>query len=309
MNANCVLFSGGRTSGFMLRSMLDDNSDYRDKYITIFCNTGKERSETLDFVHEVETKWDVPVVWLEYTRISACEIPPGIFPTPRRNTNLAKAVERGDDAHWFKVVDYETANRDGKPFEAMLSWAKSLPNPVSRVCSTQLKIRTSMRYLFSLGIKQYSPSIGIRADEAHRSIEILASCDSYETPKFPLIEGGIIESNVNTFWKFNDFDLRLKNYEGNCDLCFLKAKWKRIQLIKDNPDMPKWWKDQETNKAKILGAGSRGAFFQLGNSYEKLEKMALRQNLEQELELDFSEQDIPCSCAERGFVNSDKEEV
>ena len=31
----------------------------------VFANTGKEAPETLDFVHEVSEKWDVPINWLE----------------------------------------------------------------------------------------------------------------------------------------------------------------------------------------------------------------------------------------------------
>src|SRR5262249_19633664 len=46
-----VSFSGGRTSGYMLRRILDAFAGRMpDGGKVIFCNTGKERPETLDFV-------------------------------------------------------------------------------------------------------------------------------------------------------------------------------------------------------------------------------------------------------------------
>lgn len=145
-----LLFSGGRTSGMMLRRMLDAYPNYRNEYLTIFCNTGKEMPETLDFVHEVETRWSVPIVWVEYARKLASEIPAGIFPTPRRNANLARAAANSETTHWYKIVTHETASRKGEPFNELLEWMAALPNVVSRGCSMQLKIRTAMRYLLSL---------------------------------------------------------------------------------------------------------------------------------------------------------------
>ena len=47
-----INFSGGRTSGFMLRKILDafDNK-LPDDLPVCFANTGKEMPQTLDFVH------------------------------------------------------------------------------------------------------------------------------------------------------------------------------------------------------------------------------------------------------------------
>ena len=46
-----VSFSGGRTSGYMLRRILDAHGGMLpDHAKVVFANTGKERPETLDFV-------------------------------------------------------------------------------------------------------------------------------------------------------------------------------------------------------------------------------------------------------------------
>ena len=61
-----ISFSGGRTSAYMLRRVLDANNGLPDCARVLFCNTGKEDEATLNFIHAVETKWCVPIIWLEY---------------------------------------------------------------------------------------------------------------------------------------------------------------------------------------------------------------------------------------------------
>lgn len=305
---NVLLCSGGRTSGLMLRKQIDSTPDYKEEWITIFCNTGKERNETLDFVHEIETRWEVPIVWVEYHRVPAYSIPANIFPTPRRNLNLAKAAASGEDTHWFKVVNYDTASRNGEPFDELLNWMKPLPNVVSRGCSMQLKIRTAMRYLFSLGQKEYISNIGIRLDESHRTLQILANCDSFEHPEFPLVRGGFTLSDVTSFWRNNDFDLKLKSYEGNCDLCFLKAKWKRVLLVQEHPESLKWWKDWEAKKA--TQSDGQGVVFRLGESYLEIERLSKEptERIRKQIAAELT-QDIACTCAEKAFEQLEMDEI
>ncbi|KPW99803.1 Phage-related protein [Pseudomonas savastanoi] len=97
-----VSFSGGRTSAYMLRQVLDANDDLDDLIVT-FANTGKEHPATLDFVNECARRWQVLIVWLEYR----------------------------DDDLGFAIVTYETASRDGEPFEALIRKRSYLPNTVT----------------------------------------------------------------------------------------------------------------------------------------------------------------------------------
>ena len=286
-------FSGGLTSGLMLRRELDKNPNFRDEFTICFCNTGKERDETLDFVHEVETRWQVPIVWLEYKRFPASTIPSEVFPTEQRQKNH---LAIGDGlTHWFRIVNYETASRKGQPFDDLLSWAEPLPNVVGRYCSTQLKIRSIMRYAFSMGWKEFSPHIGIRKDESHRKLQILQSCETFIHPVFPLIDDNITVKDVNEFWSKQPFTLQLKNYEGNCDLCFLKSDWKRRRIMRDNPARANWWIEKE---ADAQAHAKSGATFRYGETYAGVLSDALHP------EFDFdsaNDNDIPCSCAEKGF--------
>jgi 3'-phosphoadenosine 5'-phosphosulfate sulfotransferase (PAPS reductase)/FAD synthetase len=55
-----ISFSGGRTSGYMLWHILDAyDGKLPDDVHVCFANTGKEREETLRFVHECGSRWGV----------------------------------------------------------------------------------------------------------------------------------------------------------------------------------------------------------------------------------------------------------
>jgi hypothetical protein len=116
-----ISFSGGRTSGFMLWNIIQAHGGTlpEDVYVT-FANTGKEAPETLDFVHEIGEKWGVKIHWLE----------------------LYFGEER--PVYRTKEVTYETASRNGEPFEALLDRRKYLPNPVTRFCTSELKIKVKL---------------------------------------------------------------------------------------------------------------------------------------------------------------------
>jgi hypothetical protein len=42
----------------------------------------------------------------------------------------------GEKQWKFRVVDHQTASRQGEPYEALLRERKYLPNPVTRFCTT-----------------------------------------------------------------------------------------------------------------------------------------------------------------------------
>jgi 3'-phosphoadenosine 5'-phosphosulfate sulfotransferase (PAPS reductase)/FAD synthetase len=57
-----VSFSGGRTSGYMLRRILD--AGLRPDVHVVFADTGKERDETYAFVRACARQWAVPIAWV-----------------------------------------------------------------------------------------------------------------------------------------------------------------------------------------------------------------------------------------------------
>ena len=102
-----ISVSGGRTSAFMLRQVLDAHGgSLPTDVVAVFCNTGLEHAATYEFLRDISERWGCPIVWLEY--------------------------ERQANAHGFKIVDFESADRTGKPFSDIITARGMLPNPRMR---------------------------------------------------------------------------------------------------------------------------------------------------------------------------------
>jgi 3'-phosphoadenosine 5'-phosphosulfate sulfotransferase (PAPS reductase)/FAD synthetase len=243
----CISFSGGRTSAYMLYKVLEAHGGQlpKDAFVC-FANTGKEDEATIQFVHDCATNWNVPIVWLEY----------------------AEAEEKKD--RW-KQVTYETASRNGEPFEQMINRKKYLPNTFARFCTQELKIIPITRYLNSLGIEDFVTFVGIRADEPRRVAKMRDNKDIKETP---LAKDGVSVADVLNFWDSQPFNLNTVTVNGNsllsnCDLCFLKKADHLISLIRDKPDRAVWWAGME----KKVGA----RFNQAHPSYSEMQEFNSRQ--------------------------------
>lgn len=220
-----IAFSGGRTSAYMLWRILQSNKGLPEDTVVIFANTGKEAEETLDFVNSCSVNWNVPITWLEYR----------------------------DNEIQFEKVTYETASRNGEPFEALIKKKNYLPNAMVRFCTIDLKILTLERYLKSLGWTEWENMIGIRADEPRRVSKIRANPSDGRKGvhrTMPLASDNISKFDVMNFWNAQPFDLKLPNlngttYHGNCDLCFLKKPNVLFSLILEKPERANWWIEME----------------------------------------------------------------
>lgn len=86
----CISFSGGRTSAYLLRKVLDAHGGTLPPGVhALFANTGKEHPATLDFVRDCGERWGVPIVWLEYDgrSSSATRCPPTGGPSASRSNS------------------------------------------------------------------------------------------------------------------------------------------------------------------------------------------------------------------------------
>lgn len=285
-----VSFSGGRTSGLMLYKFLEAYGGKMPEHSkVVFCNTGKEREETLQFVERCSLEWGVEITWLEY-RYNKFDVPK-VHQYKNGNTRDIQGE------HTFVVVDYATASRNGEPLENAINARYAyLPNVVSRYCTVECKIRTTQRYLISLGWDRYVNAIGLRADEPHR-VERLRTTNrhSNEAPFAPLDEAGIELSDVEAFWRTQPFKLEIEPHEGNCDLCFLKGKGKLLRILRDRPELAEWWIKQE-ERIVILSSKPDGAKFRRGNSYKSLLAESKQPGLFDLLEDD--ELSIACHCTD-----------
>jgi hypothetical protein len=261
-----ISFSGGRTSAYMLYHVLQaHNGKLPEDAIVVFANTGKEHNATLQFVKDCETNWNVKINWVEFE----------------------------DNETGFKIVNFDTAARNGEPFEAVIKKYNKLPNPAQRWCTGILKIRTIHKYIKSLGWEHSEQDnndfVGIRYDEARRWAKM-------PIEKTPLVSAKVVKQNIFDFWSNQSFDLQLpiingETVGGNCDLCFLKSMPKVVSLIKQEPERALWWAKMEKSIIPIAG-NSAHRFRQDRPSYQQFIDNNINQyNL-------FNDEDIPCFCGD-----------
>lgn len=235
-----ISFSGGRTSGYMLYHILQaHNGTLPDDVYVTFANTGKEMPETLDFVRDCGEHWGIKIHWLQMK----------IFDE--------RPIYRTEE------VTYETAARNGEPFAALIERKKMLPNPVTRFCTSELKIMPMKRFMKERGYKDWYNVIGLRYDEPRRVGKQKRANDSGANPwesLTPLYDAKATVQDVFKFWEASNFDLNLPNHggktlAGNCDLCYLKGMKTITSILKERPDLADWWVEQE-NKIEKLNVGT-----------------------------------------------------
>lgn len=141
------------------------------------------------------------------------------------------------------IVSYLTASRDGKPFRELIEKRKYLPNRVARFCTQDLKIRPMKKYCQKiLGWDHWDNLVGIRYDEPRRWNKS-KSVERNEVFGIvhPLVDWKITKKDVLDYWDKMPFNLELKEYEGNCDICFLKGKKKKQMIAREHPEKFDWW--------------------------------------------------------------------
>lgn len=276
--------SGARTSGKMMHDILDaHDGKLPDDVIVTFQNTGKEDDRTLVFVNEMDKRWGLNVVYLEYDRV------------------YGQAKEKP----WFKVVDFETAARNGEPFDMMLEYFAQyrrtekdappiLPNFSNNLCTGHLKIRVAEKYMRSLGFDRWDCIIGIRRDEPRRYHKMMAANakgNSRWESVCPPYEAGVTKEDVADFWNRQPFDLGIDSDLGNCDLCWKKSEDKIYRAIIEDPSRVVWWSGTEEKFGQV--------FRQDRPKYEHLgwyaERMATQESFDFE---PYITEDIDCFCGD-----------
>jgi 3'-phosphoadenosine 5'-phosphosulfate sulfotransferase (PAPS reductase)/FAD synthetase len=239
-----ISFSGGRTSGYMLYQIIQAHSGHLPTdVIPCFANTGKERPETLRFVQDCDDYWGNQVHWVEWR----------------------------DNKEGFEKVGSNSASRNGEPFAALIKKKGMPPNWQARFCTSFLKVMAMTAFARSLGWASgnYGEVIGLRYDEGLRIFKMLERNEKDGRKCLaPLAKAKVTERDVLAFWDRQGFDLNLKPGEGNCDLCFLKGRGLRKEIIRSSPGIEKWWSEQEQ---------SVNGFFDHRDSYAGLAQEVRRQ--------------------------------
>ena len=205
----CVAFSGGETSGYMAQYLKNHKQDEYEM-VFIFANTGQENEETLKFVDQCDKEFNLNVIWLE----------------AKINPKLGKGTR-------WNIVTYETASRNGEPFEDGIK-KLGLPNMNNNWCTRDLKLVPIQRYVsMELGWKNYWTAIGIRNDEIDRVSATRLEQKLY----YPLVEDlPMSKPKINFWWSQQKFRLKLKGYEGNCKWCWKKSDNKLMTIAIERPE-------------------------------------------------------------------------
>ena len=265
-----ISFSGGRTSGYMLRRILDVGLE-PDVHI-LFCNTGKEDNRTLDFVNECSRRWNVPIRWLEYRRryLPTYKSADVAATTARIRAALGfdfPKLPEGAQEPGFVEVTYETAARTTDPMSpehpfTNLIAMSGVPNAATRLCSTEMKTRIMAKFMRAQGYAYWTNVVGIRADEPNRVRKMRVQPPERWENEVPLADAKVTVAEVLDFWARQPFDLALSNdpematYQGNCDLCMLKTQDKKVRLERETPGAVSWWERVE----QISGSTFRPAY-------------------------------------------------
>jgi hypothetical protein len=250
-----ISFSGGRTSAYMTNILLNCEK-YKEKfeYIIVFANTGKEHEGTLEFVRDCEINFGHKIHWIE---------------AKHKKDDGSLFTKKG----WgvgFKEVTFETASRNGEPFEEMIS-VLGIPCSAAPFCSDQLKRKPIEKYLKSIGWKKFYKAIGIRVDEIDRMNP------KYKKKRivYPLIkEYPTTKIEILRWWYNHTFNLKIPTNLGNCDICWKKSFKILVQNTKDYPQRFEWWQ-RMINKYSHLSRNNDKTitFFRGGKSIKELFEM------------------------------------
>jgi 3'-phosphoadenosine 5'-phosphosulfate sulfotransferase (PAPS reductase)/FAD synthetase len=247
-----ISFSAGETSAWMTYYLLrvkykcvwddtlqlhvgfDEETEEVVHAIVTFANTGQENEETLVFARECDTHFGFNSVWLE--AVPRFKIGGVVL-------KVAENLDKALNTNWFgsrlstthKVVNFETANRDGLVYESAIA-RYGIFNRNNPGCTRELKLRPMSSYVKSRGWKTgtYYSAVGLRIDEMdrinedHKELKLLYPAITMRPMSKPQING---------FWVLQPFRLMLKGYQGNCKWCFKKSMDKLWQLARESPEI------------------------------------------------------------------------
>lgn len=262
-----VSFSGGRTSAYMSKWLIDNKSDEYD-LIFVFMNTGQEHEKTLEFVNKCDVAFGLNLIWIE---------------------GVTHHGERKGGTH--KVVSYDSASRNGEPFEDMIK-KYGIPNKSYPHCNRELKLNPFNSLMKDLGLSKAKRAIGIRVDEIDRmSVHAKANSIIYPLIKFK----ATTKSEIILWWKEQSFDLEIEEHYGNCVTCWKKSIRKLMTISKQDPNRFKFFEDcEKLYPSHGFGDDSRVFFRErrsVGDIFEKASKPFVEfteRKYEHQIELDIA---------------------
>lgn len=208
--------SGGRSSAMMARHIQISEKYKEYEKLFVFCNTGLERPETIQFLKDQIKYWDLPLYLIE-----------GVY-------SLKKGVGVKS-----KIVDFETMDMEGKPFSQAIEqlnkneWC-GVPNEAIPYCSDYLKKRVSHHFAKKVfGTTKYISAIGFRLEDMPKRVT-WKEVKMNKKEIFPLLTdfgNAVDQFELNRFFNGEEFKLQIHSEIGNCVYCQKKSDRNLIKAI------------------------------------------------------------------------------
>lgn len=211
-----VNVSGGRSSAMMARHIQtsDKYKDYEKLYV--FCNTGLERPETIQFLKDQINYWELPLYLIE-----------GVY-----STKKGVGVKS-------KLVDFNTMDMKGKTFSQAIEQVNKndfsgVPNEASPFCSDYLKKRVAHHFAKNVfGTTKYISAIGFRREDMPKRVT-WKEVKLNKKEIFPLLTdfgNAVDQFELNRFFDKEKFKLKIHSSIGNCVYCQKKSDRNLIEAI------------------------------------------------------------------------------
>lgn len=246
-----VAFSGGRTSGYM-SYWIKRYLSHLYEPIFVYANTGLEHEKTLEFIDKVDKHLELNLIWVE-----------------------AKVYHNERKACGYNLVSYETASRNGEPFEEVIK-KYGLPNQNFLHCTRELKNNPIKAWKQDNGYKDSRIALGIRYDEFRR---VKARPDAI----YPLATiSKTTKEDILKYWSKQPFDLEIEEHYGNCVSCYKKSDKKLKMIADENPNYFDFFIDMENKYETIKpkdGEDKRIIFRNYRTAYEVKNNLKLPDNI------------------------------
>lgn len=237
-----VTVSGGRSSAMMARHIQTSDKYKNFEKVYVFCNTGMERYETIQFLKDIEKHWELPLVKIE-----------GVY-----SSVMGEGVR-------YKIVDWDNLNMTAKPFSEMIAHKNKgifggMPSLDAPYCSENLKTSVAKKLCDDLfGVNNYIKSIGFRKEDMPKRITF-AEIKEDKKRIFPLLtdfEKPISQIDLNEWWDKQPFKLGIHGKFGNCELCWKKSDANLIDVIRNGTRFIDWYREHEQKYGNTSFRGNK----------------------------------------------------
>ena len=150
------------------------------------------------------------------------------------------------------MVDYDSASRRGEPFAMLIRAHKLLPNAHKRISAADLKVETAARFA-QTRLGWWPAAAALDPGHSPRRAATVGQGPVGGVPDRvpPSSTRTSRSATSNGSGPNQPFDLEIHRDLGNCDLCFLKGRWKLMRLMTQHPERAEWWIEQERYRRSV----------------------------------------------------------